>query len=393
MSFGLAALFVAGAFVVPDSVLESVSGLFGVEEQEAVAFGNKAAALDEALDNDSDLSVILADAKLEELAPHVAVRRTLRAGPMTADEVARATRILERALEDLQAARDRAEAQKILERTNRRLLENCPRLDGRLLAQELRTFFEQLTRAQPAPPAAGGVFADLCASCHSQTQPLPDGRTFDAVGVYPFMGDDPAFDGGRNIPLLSESLELDALPRAEEDEVECLSCHVPHGVADFGVDKQDRIDNQGLWVNIVPAEHGVFHVQVKTKNHDSGHRAPAGYPWAAYVITVEAFEGDTRLPLRYGSRLPGHLRTPEYAAGMAFARQMIDAEGEVTTQLDEVVDLQLDSRLSPGRFAEEHFVFDRRGEGPVRTVVTLWYLPDYATWKGAEAVRRAVETE
>ena len=392
MAFGLAVLFVAGAFLVPDSVLKSVSGLFGVREQEAVAFGHKATALDEALDNDSDISVILADSTIEELAPHVAVRRALRAGPMTADEVVRATRILERALSDLDVARDEAEKAEIWDRASRRLIEVCPRLDGKLLSQELETFYEQLTRARPRP-ASGGVFADLCASCHSQTAPLPDERTFDAVGIYPFMGDNAAFDGGRNIPLLSESLELAALPRAEGDEVECLSCHVPHGAADFSVGKQDRIDNQGLWVNIIPAEHGVFHVQVKTKNHDSGHRAPAGYPWAAYVISVEAYQGDMRLPLRYGSRLPGHLRAREHEAGMAFARQMIDANGDVTTELDEVVDLQLDSRLSPGRFAEEHFVFDRRGDGPVRAVVTLWYLPDYATWKGAEAVRRADETE
>lgn len=379
LSLSVAAmLLVAASFLMPDPWLERLGGLFGAARtSEPTAFSDVAAILDDALENGR--AAPFPREEVEKLAPHVAVRRVLRAGPMTAEEVARATRIMREVLDD--------SALDVVSRARPRLVKACPRLQPDTVDDELHNFERQLTKMLAPKSGPGGPPAADCASCHSETRPLPDGRQFDAIGVYPHLGNHPALADGRNLPLLVESLELESLPKAPN--AECTSCHVSHDAPGFGVGRETRIANQGLWANIVDSEPGVLHVEVKTKNTNAGHRAPAGYPKSAYVVVVEGFQGKRRLPLRFGSRLPEHLRTAERQAGIVFARHLVDSTGKVTTDYATAVDLLFDSRLESGRFAEDHFVFDRVGEEPTRAVVTLWFLPDYATWVGARAIRRA----
>ncbi len=277
------------------------------------------------------------------------------------------------------------------ELARRRIVEEFPRLDADRVAEELERVREQTGRALRAPGGGGvGTVGMDCGECHRKTRPLPDGQTFDVVGIYPLMADRAEFDGGRRVPVLAESLELEAQARlVGGDEGSCLTCHTPHDTRGFEITEKDRVDNMGLWVNVIETDPGILHVQVKVKNADSGHRAPAGRPTSAYVTTVEAFQHGRPLSPRYGQRLPPHLRTDAYTLGSVFARHMVDTAGTVTTDLGDVADLKFDSRLLSGRFDGEDFVFDRFDGSPARVRVTLWYLPDYSTWKNASAIRRA----
>lgn len=381
---GLSVLLVMAAFVAPDAWLQKVADLFDADIAEPTAFSDEARALDEALDQDGPLA--FPSERIRELAPHVGVRRALRAGPMTSEEVQRATRLFREALDveegvhvELPTLRDD-------------LLRECPRLDPRRLDQELADFRRQLQLRRPALRSsgpAGGRAEGSCVSCHSETQLLPDGRTFDIAGVYPHVYSHPALEGGRRIPVMAEAIEL----WRDGQSPQCGTCHVPHDEPGFETTIEDRVANMDMWVTPARAERdSIVHVRVKLRNNDSGHRAPGGDPGAAYVVTVEGFSGETPLPLRYGRRLPSHLRDDHRIAGQTFARHMTTKSGRVTTDPTEAHDLVDDTRLQSGRFVEEDYVFDADADAPARIVVTLWYLPDFADWQGAQPVRRVEKT-
>lgn len=391
---GLFALIIA-AMTVPDEWLTPLKDLLGDDEQTS-AFGDEVATLDDDLEaGDARLT----DGRARELVPHVVSRRLLRAGPMTTNQMRRAAEIWTEAMRAVADEPQGGSTDAHYVRAERRIVESFPRLDADRVHDELEAVRDQVARARSRSPGGGPGEAKgnmECAACHRRTRPLPEGRTFDVVGIYPFLSSEEAFDGGRRFPVLVESLELEALAkRTGEDslgDAECLTCHVPHGADGFRIGRSERVENMGLWVNLLKTEPGVLHVEVKVKSADAGHRAPAGFPRAAYVTTVEAFQGGDALPPRFGQRLPRHLRG-KYTFGSVFARHLVDANGDVTTRLDDVADLRFDSRLASGRFDAEHFVFDRRDRSPARVRVTLWYLPDYATWKGAVGIRRADKTE
>ncbi len=370
------ALLVGAALVVPQSWLDRVDRLFATDREQLGAFDDEAARFDEALEN-GDVSAWSAD-QMTELLPHAGVRRALRAGPMTSDEVGRATTHFSRwtrsGTHEVEALRDG-------------LLATCPRLEPTRLDAELRAFSDQVRAAREVtePSVPGMSPPPVCSSCHAQTRPLPEGRRFDALGIYPHFGQHPALEGGRRLPLRTEAFEL-------SDGEECTDCHVAHDEPGFAITLEERVENMGLWVSPVEVAGPIAAVEVKVRNEDAAHRVPAGDPRAAYVVTVEAREGGGALPLRFGKRLPDVLARPGIVAGRVFGRSMVGADGAPVYSVDDAVNLVADTRLEAGRFAESRFVFDRRGEGSAKVDVTLWYLPDQNTWDGAAAVRATSET-
>lgn len=389
-SAALAVLLCVGALMIPEAWLQPLRDNWGSSEPAAMAFHDATIRLDERLESgDAELD----EAAVRKLIPYVVARRLTRAGPLTSEQMEQIAQwwadAMARASEE--GTDGAPEAHYVLVRE--KIVDEHPRLDPTRANAELDRFQEQLAKTLQPPPGGNGSLD--CGSCHSDTRVLPGDLTFDATGIYPFIGTDEAFDGGRRLPFLVESIELQARRKSDPElrDVECLSCHVPHGSSDFELRHTDRVQNMGLWVKTIDTTPSVVHVEAKLKNLESGHRAPAGHPRSAYVVTVDAYQSDQRLTQRYGSMLPRHLRRDGGTAGVVYARHLVDEAGEVTTDIDAARDLWWDSRLESGRFAEEHFLFDRLDTTEVKLDIVLWHLPDYATWQNARAVRKVRSTE
>ncbi len=354
------------SLAIPDAWLGRVGELFGAAEEGADPFTDEAARLDAALDAGE------ATAVSPELVSLVAARRLTRAGPMNPDEVQEAARLW-------LAQPDIAPEE---------LSQRFPRLNPDALRVEVETFRAQLSAVPP-----GTAPASSCASCHRETLELPEGAAFDVRGIYPFGADTRELAGGRRVPLLAESIELDAVEDHGGTPKNCQSCHVGHGADDFEIDRAARIKNMGLWVDVEPSDANVLQIRVKVKNAASGHRAPAGRLSPAYVVTVEARQHREPLGLRFGNRLPGELRTEGREAGLVFSRDFRDAQGDRTSDPTRIANLVADTRLESGRFHQASFLFDRRDTSLAHLEVVLWHLPDVTTWKGAKAIRRASKPE
>ena len=254
-------------------------------------------------------------------------------------------------------------------------------------------FVNRAAPTSPSPQQADPAGSDDCGACHRQTLSLPSGTTFDVRGVYPWASGMPELRSGGVVPLMAESIELDAARAAEIETRTCTDCHAAHGQPDFGVDREDRINNMGLWVTAEPSPPNVLRIGVKVRNAASGHRAPAGGVAPAYVVTVNARQLRRDLSLRTGPTLPPQLRNAHRTAGAVFARDFRDPQGRPTADPARIANLEADTRLQSGRFQGSQFVFDRIDDSVAQMEVVLWYLPDVTTWEGAVAIRRARKPE
>lgn len=354
------ALCVVG-LLLPTEWIDRIGELFGTDRPSTTAFSPRVVEADEALENGGT-----ADPEVEAL---VLARRLTRAGPMTSEQIERAAEIWRASAEEPDVVA--------------KLAAEFPRLDPAKIAQEIARF-----RIQTTPP---GTSTATCDSCHRETVELPAQARFDVAGIYPGGTQAREFDDGRRVPWLTEAIELEVTAGRGQQQ-SCTDCHAPHGEPGFEVDRAERIKNMGLWVTTELSDPSVLHVRVTVKNNASGHLAPAGPGSPGYVVVVKPRQRRQPLELRFGSRLPGHLRS-RGIAGEVFARDFRDAAGQPTSERSQIATLLRDTRLESGRFAQLDFVFDRIDDSTAHLDVTLWHLPDVTTWKGAKAIRRADKPE
>jgi len=224
-----------------------------------------------------------------------------------------------------------------------------------------------------------------CATCHAQVRTLGEGRTFDVSGIYPQM-DPKKFGEGKKIPVLIESLELNALKKMERgkdvQEKVCIDCHLPHqALVKDRIEIEDRKKNLGLWVTLELIDN-IMDVEIKFKSYNSAHRVPAGLASRAYVIVVNVFQKEP-LALWHGPKIAKALRTKERLAGLTMARFFVDGNGKLTNHLNLAHSLIDDTRLEHQRFLGEHFLYKIDPDKEVEAVARLYYLPAFPTWSGA----------
>lgn len=142
---GLTIILIVGALLVPMDVVRSFGDILGEPETRTDAFSDEAARIDEALAQGNYDAVDPAD--IRPLLADIQVRRLLKTGPMTAEEVRRATELMaefntEIASQELEGSRDALRAER-----NRRLVERFPRLDPAKIDAQLAELRAQLERA------------------------------------------------------------------------------------------------------------------------------------------------------------------------------------------------------------------------------------------------------
>lgn len=364
------------ALLVPKPWVKKVEKTFDVKESPS-AFAQS--SIDAETNFDNSESVVVTTTNREELA-WVAIRKLLKRGKLNKEEMNRAQTAILEALDRFSRSADGGEA-RVLRDLQEALVRVLPRLKPEDIQEETKSFWSKLNVA-PAPGSG-----PTCANCHSQVRTLPDSKTFDAVGIYPGISSN-QFRFGKAIPVLTESLEIDAALKLETpapSKTACTDCHGSHESENFRVDKKMRADNLGFWMNIdsdpVP---GMVDVEVKLKTFESAHRAPAGFPSRAYIATVEVFSDGTKIPMWHGSRLPEQISGEP---GVVFARWMKDSDGKLTGDPAKAVTLDADTRLQTGRFSVDHFLFREPEEaGEIKVRAKLHYLPKFPTWDDAEVV-------
>lgn len=378
----LATAVVIAALVVPESCFQNFSGFFGARQAPS-PFDDIVATTDKALSQDFDLYVGLP--VLDEMVPRLQVRRLAAHGPIAADEVPRILDTLQTFKVNTQS-RDSALSD-ILKRWQRPQIEAA-----------LQPLDAQLAHVRPRY----STDPKDCVTCHFQTIPAP-AAAIDVVGLWPLVSPE-SLDFGKQIPILSDSMEQDALrhfahpdrigkgPFSTEESQEmlnssCVSCHKPHGEAGFAVDSAARMENIGLWLNAYNAD-DVLHVQTKVQSLRAAHRVPGGWANHAYVLLVEAWdESGSPLALFHGSVLPDFLQNSETPkAGSLHARLLVDEDQKPTSDLSRIHNILSDTRLEPRRFEDTTFLFPLKQGSRARVTVRMIYLPDFTTWKGAEDV-------
>lgn len=142
----LALILIVGALMVPIEWVRSVGGIFGDSEQATDVFSDPVARVDQALAKGEPVEVS-AD-KLEQMRPHLQVRRLSQAGPMTHDDVVEATRMMRNfnaqiAAQELEGSKDALRNER-----NRRLAEAFPRLDQAKIDRALAGLEGELREAK-----------------------------------------------------------------------------------------------------------------------------------------------------------------------------------------------------------------------------------------------------
>lgn len=378
----LASIAVIAALIVPESYFEKFSGFFGADQAPS-PFEDIVATTDRGLQQDFDILVDLPT--LEEMVPRIQVRRLAAHGPIAADEIPRILDTLQRFQVNTQSR-------------NSALTDLLKRWERPQIEAALNPLDEELARVR----TRFSKVPNDCIQCHLQTIPAPD-QPIDVIGLWPLVPPE-SLDFGKQIPILSDSMEQDAIrhfahpdrmgkgPFSTEEaqqmlNTSCVSCHSPHGETGFPVDLTKRMDNIGLWLNAYNAD-DVLHVQTKVQSLRAAHRVPGGWADHAYVLLVEAWDGDGK-PLTpfHGSTLPDFLQNADLPkAGSLHARLLVDADAKPTSDLSKVHNILSDTRLEPRRFEDMTFLFPLTQNSPARVRVRMIYLPDFTTWEGAQDV-------
>jgi len=377
---------VAVAFMVPKEAFERFSGVFGVEHT-ASPFDDKVAQTDRALAHGFD--VYVSESELLDLLPQIQIRRLAANGPIASDEIPKLIKVLEfyrpaTINGEYKSAERNLELGDVLKRWERAAIE----LALRPLDEEVRRL---AGRFQPEESA--------CVECHTQTIVAPGGA-IDVVGIWPFL-DAETLDFGKQIPILSDSLEMKSLsfymtpdlaergPFANSKEMlgkGCLDCHGAHGAEGFEVDLQLRQDNIGFWVKSYTLE-GALHVQTKIQNLLAAHYVPGGWAHQTYLVTVEAWHGDQELRAFHGPELPNHLlEDGRPRSGRMLGRFMVDEAGNPTSDFQRTHDVLWDTRLEARRFEDAEFIFPLDDGASYRVVARVIFLPFFTTWDHAQDV-------
>ncbi len=378
------AVFVVLAFLIPNSWISDVKDVYGSDS--ATAFSSEVAALDDALLKGRPVQKTWDE--VQRLKPQIMARRLARISKLSETQVGELTLLLR-------------ESQN---RINAEATESGKRGQEKFRNEQIQSKFTRIHKAAIGPTLSkverdivantpnGNVNA-ACENCHTSFMPNFDIVNPSPEDLWPRIPSKAL--SGRGLPILMDSLDLDAFKSGlggEQSEFTCQTCHTSHGDKSFAVDIEKRRDAMGLWIEVYRIEDAVY-VLAKVKNAGASHRAPGGYIGRAYAVVVEAFEGDNRdgtpLPHFYGERLPEVLRTDSMQAGTMFWRRMLDAEGNLTSDHRKATKITDDSRLLGDRFVDHRYVFklpEPEGKTAYNVIVRLVYLPDYTTWEGSEDV-------
>jgi cytochrome c553 len=379
----MATLLVLAAFLLPEEVVVRVAQLFDTPAADADAFDTVIVEIDEALAGSGQVPV--SREQFGSYHRHVAARRLAAAGKVTGEDIRRAAAIFGDFQQRIDSEKTEGSKDAMRSLRNETLSEALPRVELSSIDRALNTLRDQISAAafvdsqppkesaepaqtgdsgkktDPAPSAAGGD----CATCHLEFVDLP-GPTLDVDHLWPELPAEKLADGTR-LPNMMSAAEVDS----------CGECHAPHGSPNFGVDDKMRADNVGLWVHVHEFE-GLVRVQAKLQNIDASHRIPAGKIPRAYALVVKATQDGEALSRWWGPTLPDHLRDLG-ESGLFLGRSPVDRNGRFTTNLDAIHDIKHDTRLEPGRFYDEYFLFKAPESGTVKVEATVVFLPDSAT--------------
>ena len=142
----LTVILIIGALMVPIDWVRSVGGIFGESEQAADVFSDPVARVDKAIAAGEPVEI--SDEKLQQMRPHLQVRRLSQAGPMTHDDVVEATKIMREFNAQIADQKLEGSKQALRNERNRRLAEAFPRLDRAKIEKELDRLKEELRGAK-----------------------------------------------------------------------------------------------------------------------------------------------------------------------------------------------------------------------------------------------------
>ena len=389
----MAAILVFSAFLLPEELVLSLARLFDTPAAQTDSFDDIVAQVDDALKKGEPLPVTRSGFDAHHRL--VAARRLAAAGKATGEEVRRAAAMFGDFQDRIDSEQTEGSKDAMRSLRNETLDEALPRVERAAVDETLATLRSQieeatfLADAEPVPEVQADAGAPdesdvepvvepgadaACSTCHLELVDLPDGARLDLPHLWPSLSDE----------VLTDPTKLPNMMSAAEAG-DCLECHQPHDAPGFGVSDELRADNVGLWLHVHEYE-GLIRVQAKVQNIDATHRIPAGRFPRAYALVVTAKQGDDQLARWWGPVLPEHLRELG-ESGLFLGRTAVDANGEFTTRMDDVRTVSSDTRLEPGRFYDEYFLFKAPESGEVTVEATVRYLPDAANSDGRDIQR------
>ncbi len=131
----LAFMLLMAALFVPVKWVETVQSVVGEPAPAVDAFTPAVARVDKALAAGEAPGV--GQKKLVEFTPHLQVRRLMNAGPLTHEEVRKATKMLREFDAEIASQKLAGSREAVRHERNRRLAKAFPRLDAQKLAREL----------------------------------------------------------------------------------------------------------------------------------------------------------------------------------------------------------------------------------------------------------------